>query len=584
MSAAFRARDFDPATARRLAQLGLPAPLARALAARGVATESDLDLSMQRMQAPESMAQLEQAAELLADAIERRRRMLVVADYDCDGATACAVAVRGLRALGATHVDYLVPNRFEYGYGLTPELVELAAQRRPGLLITVDNGIASVAGVARANELGIDVLITDHHLPGERLPAARAIVNPNQRGCAFPSKNLAGVGVMFYVLMQLRALLRRRGRFDAQSQPRLDGLLDLVALGTVADLVRLDRNNRILVHAGLERMRRGATQAGLRALLQVAGRDLREARASDLGFALGPRLNAAGRLTDMTLGIACLLCEDEAQALDMAQRLDELNRERRRIEAEMQAQAQQDLEALARGGPGQAGGDPEQHRTIAIFRESWHPGVVGLIASRLKEQHHRPAIAFARDGDSLLRGSGRSIEGVHLRDTLDLVTKIDPSLIVRFGGHAMAAGLTIPRGALEPFARAFEQAARQTSDAAPYARTLAVDGPLAPGEITPSLVEAMDRIVWGQGFAEPLFANEFEVLEQRVLKDSHLKLTLGLDGRRWPAIWFRRVQALPARARLAYRPAIDEYRGERRLCLRVEQIALETGSGGAANV
>jgi single-stranded-DNA-specific exonuclease len=571
MSATFKTRDFDPTSARRLAQLGIPAALARVLAARGVASEADLNLSTRQIQAPGSMAQLDQAADLLADAIAQQRRLLIVADYDCDGATACAVAVRGLRALGAQHVDYLVPNRFEYGYGLTPELVDLAAQRKPELLITVDNGIASIEGVDRANALGIDVLITDHHLPAERLPAARAIVNPNQRGCDFPSKHLAGVGVMFYVLMQLRARMRQRGVFTEATQPRLDALLDLVALGTVADLVRLDRNNRILVNAGLERMRRGTAHAGILALFRVAGREARSARAADLGFALGPRINAAGRLTDMTQGIACLLSDEADQALRLAQRLDELNRERRQIEADMQLEAQIDLDAFDRDGIGDLG----RRRTITMFREGWHPGVVGLIASRVKERHHRPTIAFARADATWLRGSGRSIEGMHLRDTLDRVTKIDPTLVARFGGHAMAAGLTIAHASLERFTQAFEQAAQETTDASLYARSIAVDGPLQAGEITHSLIEAMNKVVWGQGFAEPLFANEFEVLEQRIIKGSHLKLTLGLEGRKWPAIWFRRVQALPDRARLAYRPAIDEYRGERRISLMIEQVALD---------
>lgn len=570
MSAIFRTRDFDPAAARRLAQLGIPGPLARALAARGVCTQADLDLSTGGMQAPGGMAQLDAAADLLADAIGKQRRLLVVADYDCDGATACAVAVRGLRALGARHVDYLVPNRFEYGYGLTPELVELAAQRRPELLITVDNGIASIEGVARANALGIDVLITDHHLPGEALPPARAIVNPNQRGCGFASKHLAGVGVMFYVLLQLRARLRERGLMSEGTQPRLDGLLDLVALGTVADLVRLDRNNRILVHGGLERMRRGKAAPGILALFRVAGRDPRCARASDLGFALGPRINAAGRLDDMTQGIACLLSDDPDQALRLAQGLDELNRERRQIEADMQLQAKADLDALDRDGPGEV----ERRRTITMFREDWHPGLVGLIAARIKERHHRPTIAFARADGNRLRGSGRSIDGVHLRDTLERVTRNEPALVERFGGHAMAAGLTIAHDALERFARAFELAAQQTTEPGLYARSVEVDGPVQPAEITPSLVEATAGLVWGQGFPEPLYAGDFEVLEQRLLKDAHLKLTLGWEGRRWPAIWFRRVQPLPDRARLAFRPVIDEYRGERRLALQIEQVAL----------
>ncbi len=565
MSAAFRARDFDPAAARRLEHLGMPAPLARVLAARGMGSASELDLPLAQMHPPEAMAQLGRAACLLADAIAQQRRLLIVADYDCDGATACAVAVRGLRAMGA-QVDFLVPNRFEYGYGLTPELVDLAAGRKPDILITVDNGIASIEGVERANDLGMSVLITDHHLPGEQLPAASAIVNPNQRGCGFASKHLAGVGVMFYVLLGLRAELRVRGHFGAGPQPRLDTLLDLVALGTVADLVRLDRNNRILVQGGLERIRRGTIQPGIAALFRVAGRDARCARASDLGFALGPRINAAGRLTDMTQGIECLLCDDPDRALVLAQRLDDINRERRQIEAGMQADAQIDLDEAFPAG------EAAQRRTITVFRDGWHPGVVGLIASRIKERHHRPAIAFARFDAKLLRGSGRSIEGVHLRDTLDLVTKTDPGLVERFGGHAMAAGLTIAHEGLDRFAQAFERAARASTEAALYARTLAVDGPLQNAEITFSLVEAIDALVWGQGFAEPLFANEFEVIDQRIVKGSHLKLTLGLDGRRWPAIWFRRTEAVPDRAQLAFRPAIEDFRGQRNITLRIEQL------------
>jgi len=568
MNIRFHAREFDPGVAHRLHLLGVPEPLARVLAARGITSEAELSLSTRQILAPQALSQSAQAARLLADAIDKQRRLLVVADYDCDGATACAVAIRGLRDMGA-QVDYLVPNRFEFGYGLTPELVELAARRHPDLLITVDNGIASVEGVDRANALGIDVLITDHHLPAGRLPAARAIVNPNQPDCGFTSKNLAGVGVMFYVLLQLRAELRSRGRFDETSQPRLDVLLDLVALGTVADLVQLDRNNRILVQGGLERIRRGTMHAGIAALFRVSGRDPRCATAADLGFALGPRINAAGRLTDMTQGIECLLTDDVDRALELAQRLDSLNRERRQIEADMQLSAETDLNAANVDGNVLA-----QRRTITIYREEWHPGVVGLIASRIKERHHRPTIAFARADANWLRGSGRSIEGVHLRDTLDRVTKIAPGLIARFGGHAMAAGLTIAHDALEDFTRAFEKATRETTDPALFARTLAIDGALAAGEITHSLVEAINGIVWGQGFAEPLFANEFDVLEQRIVKGQHLQLTLALEGRRWPAIWFRRVQTLPDRARLAYRPVIDEFRGQRRVSLRIEQISV----------
>jgi len=563
MTARFVQRDFDPAAARRLAAAGLPAPLARALAARGIASVRELELATRELIAPGALSHVDDAARLLADAIEHRARLLIVADYDCDGATACAVGLRGLRAMGA-RVDYLVPNRFEYGYGLTPEIVELAAARtpRPDLLITVDNGIASVEGVDRANALGIDVLITDHHLPGERLPAARAIVNPNQPGCGFPSKHLAGVGVMFYVLAALRAELRARGTFTEANQPRLDALLDLVALGTVADVVRLDRNNRILVAAGLERIRAGRMQPGIAALFQVAGRSARLAQAADLGFAIGPRVNAAGRLTDMTVGIECLTTDDPERALELARQLDELNRERRAIEADMQFDAVAELADTAL----------DAQRTITLFNEGWHQGVVGLVASRIKERYHRPTIAFARADEATLRGSGRSIEGVHLRDTLDLVTKAAPQLIERFGGHAMAAGLTVRAEHYEGFAQAFEAATRASADAAHFARTVATDGPLAPAEIGLALVEATERQIWGQGFPAPLYANEFIVVEQRLVKDQHLRLTLELAGKRYAAIWFRRTESLPSRALLAYRPAVDEYQGERRVQLVIEQM------------
>lgn len=569
MHTRFHIRDTDPQVVQHLVNLGLLEPLARALAARGIRSQEELSPGAQHLLAPQGLTQGAQAARLLAEAIDTKQRILIVADYDCDGATACAVAVKGLRALGAAHVDYLVPNRFEYGYGLTPELVELAAQRAPDLIITVDNGIASVEGVARANALGIRVLITDHHLPGDTLPQAAAIVNPNQRGCDFASKNLAGVGVMFYVLLHLRAHLRHVGRFTEQNQPRLDTLLDLVATGTVADLVRLDRNNRILVQAGLERIRKGGGSAGVQALFRVAGRDPRQARASDLGFAVGPRINAAGRLDDMTIGIACLLSEDATHAETLARQLDDLNRERRQIETQMQEQALSDLAQLEAEGIG----DFDSQRTITVCRDTWHAGVVGLIASRIKERHHRPTVAFAPADDTWLRGSGRSIEGVHLRDTLDLVTKAHPGMIERFGGHAMAAGLTLAKSQLPAFTKAFEEAARLSSDPKLYQRRLDVDGPLRARDLNENLIEKIGGLVWGQGFSEPIFANEVEVLEQRLIKDAHLKLSLRLDGRVFPAMWFRRTEPLPDRAMVAYRPTINEFRGERQITLYVEQMA-----------
>ena len=559
-------RAFDADAARRLAAEGIAAPLARALAARGVTSVRELELATRDLIAPLQLSRVDDAARLLADRIEADARLLIVADYDCDGATACAVGLRGLRAMGAC-VDYLVPNRFDYGYGLTPEIVDLAAAGAPGrpsLLITVDNGIASVAGVARARQLGIDVLITDHHLPADRLPAAAVIVNPNQRGCGFPSKSLAGVGVMFYVLLALRAELRRRGRFSDATQPKLNGLLDLVALGTVADVVPLDRNNRILVAAGLDRIRGGLAQPGIAALFEVAGRSVRTARASDLGFAVGPRINAAGRLTDMTVGIECLSTDDPARALDLARQLDELNRERRAIEADMQFDALAELDESDLGS----------RRTITLFNEGWHQGVVGLVASRVKERHHRPTIAFARADERSLRGSGRSIEGVHLRDVLDLVTKAAPEMIDRFGGHAMAAGLTLPAERYDGFAQAFEAATRASTEADLFTRRIATDGPLAATEINLPLIEAIERQIWGQGFAAPLFDNEFAVIEQRLIKDAHLKLALEFDGRRFDAIWFRRTQPLPTRVRLAYRPVADEYQGQRRVSLHIEHASL----------
>ncbi|MEO8185982.1 MAG: single-stranded-DNA-specific exonuclease RecJ [Burkholderiaceae bacterium] len=559
-------RDFDAATARRLAAEGVPAALARALAARGIASVEETRLALDGLVAPGTLAHVHDAAVLLADAIAADSRLLIVADYDCDGATACAVGLLGLRAMGA-HVDYLVPNRFEYGYGLTPEIVDLAAraaQGPPDLLITVDNGIASVEGVARANELGISVLVTDHHLPGAVLPAAACIVNPNQAGCGFPSKHLAGVGVMFYVLLALRAELRARETFDAATQPRLDHLLDLVALGTVADVVKLDRNNRILIGQGLQRIRQGRLRPGIAALFQIAGKDARVAGARDLGFAIGPRINAAGRLTDMTIGIECLITDSFERAIELARQLDQLNRDRRDIESDMQ------LDALAVLDDA----DVAARRTICLYNKDWHQGVIGLVASRIKEKYHRPTIAFARANDGELRGSGRSIEGVHLRDTLDLVTKKAPSLVRRFGGHAMAAGLTMPASSYDSFALAFEDATRSSCEQTLFERTITTDGALAANEVVLSLIEAIDSHVWGQGFPAPLFDNEFVVVEQRLVKDRHLKLVLDLDGRLFDAIWFSRTEQVPRTVRLAYRPVIDDYLGERRLQLVIEYAAL----------
>ncbi|MGF6806237.1 single-stranded-DNA-specific exonuclease [Paraburkholderia sp. Clong3] len=558
-------RPCSPVDAEVLTRCGLHPVLARLYAARGVCLPEDVETGLARLVPPAELKGCDAAAALLADALQQQRRMLVVADYDCDGATACAVAVRGLRMFGA-RIDYLVPNRMEHGYGLTPDIVELAARSaagKPDLLITVDNGIASVDGVAAANALGIDVLVTDHHLPGDELPAARAIVNPNQPGCTFPSKCLAGVGVMFYVLLALRAELRRRGAFgDALPEPRLDGLLDLVALGTVADVVKLDGNNRVLVAQGLQRIRRGRMQPGIAALFRAAARDARNASGFDLGFALGPRLNAAGRLSDMSLGIECLTTDDVGRAWELAQQLDTMNRERREIEAGMQQQALDDLSTV----------DPDGATTITLFNPGWHQGVIGIVAGRLKEKFHRPSFTFApADGTGMLvKGSGRSIAGFHLRDALDLISKREPDLIVKFGGHAMAAGLTIAAADVPRFTAAFEAVGREWLSAQALARTIETDGELEDAYFTPQFVEMLDAAVWGQGFPAPVFSGEFEVASQALVKDKHLKLQLLRGRQRFNAIWFNHTDTLPARTTVAYRLASDTWNGVSRVQLIVE--------------
>ena len=567
-------RRIDRGAHDALVAAGIAPFFARLYAARGVRSASELDADLTRLLPPSLLLHADAAGVLLADHIAANKRISVVADYDCDGATACAVALRGLAMLGAPEVRYLVPNRFEYGYGLTPEIVRLAhARQQPDLIITVDNGIASVEGVDEAARLGIAVLVTDHHLPGARLPDAACIVNPNQPGCAFPSKNLAGVGVMFYVLLALRAELRKRGAFDATRQPRLDALLDLVALGTVADVVRLDANNRLLVAHGLERMRAGRMQPGVAALFRIAQREAKSAGAFDLGFALGPRLNAAGRLADMTLGIECLVTDDGTRALGIAEQLDAINRERRGIEATMQEAALAAVEAQKRSEEAErlASGDrPRLRATITLFDADWHHGVVGIVASRLKDRFHRPTITFAPAEDGLLRGSGRSIPGLHLRDALDLVSKRLPGVIVRFGGHAMAAGLSLAHEDFERFAATFEAVVRELLDPALLTRTLENDGPLDETAATVATVRALDAQVWGQGFAPPLFCDEFVVESQRVFKDKHLKLAVRKASQRFDAIWFNRVDALSAHARIVYRLAEDAWNGASRVQLIVE--------------
>jgi single-stranded-DNA-specific exonuclease len=551
-----------PQVAReRLEYEGVHPLLARLYAARGIAHAADLDTALSALLDPSLLKGAAEAATLLADAIAAKRHLLIVADYDCDGATACAVGVRALRAFGAD-VSYLVPNRFDYGYGLTPEVVRLAAERTPDIIITVDNGIASVEGVAEAKRLGISTLVTDHHLPGDELPAADCIVNPNQPGCGFPSKSIAGVGVMFYVMLALRAELRKRGAFNAAPEPNLAALLDLVALGTVADVVKLDRNNRILVAQGLARIRQGKLQPGLRALFRVAGRESERASTFDLGFALGPRLNAAGRLADMSLGIECLITDDIGRALNIAQQLDQLNRERRSIETDMQEQAQAFLATI----------DATERASLSLYDPAWHQGVIGILASRVKDKLHRPVIAFARGNEGELKGSGRSIAGLHLRDALDLVSKRAPGLLLRFGGHAAAAGLTLREEDLARFEALFEETVRGLVGPAELTRTLETDGPLEAGWMSLESARMLEGEIWGQGFPAPMFSDEFQVDKQRILKDRHLKLTLRKGAARFEAIQFNFAESVPADVRAAYRLAVNEFNGMASVQLVLEHI------------
>lgn len=573
----FSQRPFSDRTARWLQQSGLHPLLARLYAARGIDKPDELSLDLKQLLSPVELKNCISTASLLADILERKESMLVVADYDCDGATACAVALRGLKMLGGpdTPIQFLVPNRFTMGYGLTPEVVDLAAQQtpKPKYLITVDNGIASEAGVDRARELGMEVIVTDHHLPGDRLPKATAIVNPNQPGCTFPSKALAGVGVMFYLLVALRAELRKRGKFTAETQPKIENLLDLVALGTVADVAQLDRNNRILVSNGLKRIRAGVSQAGIQALFQAATRDPRKANTFDLGFAIGPRLNAAGRIADMTLGIRLLLSDKPEEAIELAYELDRINRERRVIEGGMQEAA------LAHLAEDQLAGTMAERSSICLWNAEWHQGVVGIVASRLKERFNRPAIVFApADGASgeELRGSGRSLTGFHLRDALDIVSKREPGLILKFGGHAMAAGLSIRKADFEKFDAVFQNVANELLNDELLERRHIHDGSLDLSEFTPETGDLLAEEIWGQGFPQPIFYGEFEVGQQSLMKEKHLRLQLRpigdgqLASKPFTGVWFNRTQPLPAKAKLAYRLVTDRFQGQARVQLMVE--------------
>lgn len=559
-------REFDLEAARRLHEEGYLPPVARALSARGIRDASELAQDWKSMLPPAMLEGTREAAERLALARERGERVTVVADYDCDGATACAVAIRGLGMMGVK-ADYFVPHRVHHGYGLSCAVVDLLAARtpRPDVLLTVDNGVSSAEAVRHAAELGIDVIVTDHHLPGAELPPAVCIVNPNLADSAFPSKALAGVGVMYYVLLALRALLRERGVYTQQTQPRLDALVDLVALGTVADVVKLDKNNRILVAQGLNRIRLGRTHAGISALFAVAGKKHEAAGVRDFGFALGPRINAAGRLDTMENGIECLLADDPVVALDYARSLNDFNAARQELETEMQQAAETALSCC----------NVDSLATLTLYDGRFNEGVVGLVASRLKEKVNRPTIVFAPTDDGALKGSGRSIAGVHLRDALDLVSKALPGAVLRFGGHAMAAGLTLrSEDDLPAFRDAFEKAVRSMVDASVFERVIYTDGGLAPDEITERLVQAIDSQIWGQGFDAPVFANEFRVVRQSLVKDAHTKLILELGGQRFDAIFFRHTETLPGMVRLAYRPNINEFMGRRSVQLVIEAAEL----------
>lgn len=555
---------------------GCPELLQRIYAARGVTEQTQIDRSLGLMLKPDSLKGLDTAVQLLVDAVTEQRRVLIVGDFDADGATSSALGVLALQALGLPHVGYLVPNRFEYGYGLTPEIVEVARAQHPDLIMTVDNGIASIEGVAAAKAAGIRVLVTDHHLPGDDLPQADAILNPNQHGCAFPSKNLAGVGVVFYLMVALRAALRDAGWFSLQNiaEPNLAEFLDLVALGTVADVVPLDHNNRILVHQGLQRMRAGKLRPGIRALLEIAGRPLHRLVASDMGFAVGPRLNAAGRLDDMSLGIECLLCSSEPLAREMAHELDGLNKDRRAIESSMQQEAMKTLEGLSLDS------NREMPWGLCLYDNNWHQGVVGILASRIKDRFHRPVIAFADGDNGDIKGSARSIAGLHIRDALDAVANQNPGLLHKFGGHAMAAGLSLEKDKLPAFTQAFDQVVRDRLQQADLQAQVLSDGNLAAAEISFNNAQLLrDAGPWGQHFPEPLFDGIFTIVQQRLVAEKHLKLVVqpqestelldaiafNVDLAAWPNPTQKTV-------RLAYRLDINEFRGNQSLQLMVEYL------------
>ncbi len=555
-------RRFDRNVVQALTNRGFPEPLARALAARHVTSPSDLDYEFKEMLSPWDLKNCKEAGEAIADAIWKQKNIVIIGDYDCDGATAVSVGILGLQALGAFNVSYLIPDRDKDGYGLSPQLVDRAAAAGAEFIITVDNGISAVAAVEHAKALGIETVVTDHHLPGDEIPDT-LVVNPNQRGDTFPSKSLAGVGVIFYVLIAVRSALRAKGAYPNGKQPNLQHLIDLVALGTVADVVPLDRNNRILVSKGLDSIRAGKMQPGVSALLSVAGKNAHRICANDLGYILGPRINAAGRLDSINKGVECLTSYDYNTALFYAKELDQINAERRNREVSMQSDAILSLQTIS----------VDDSNSIVLEGDDWHAGIIGLVASRIKEQTYRPVIAFApseENGEHVLKGSGRSIPGIHLRDALDRVSKLKPGLILKFGGHAMAAGLTIRKDAFDEFKELFARAVKELSDPEMFERNIVTDGELRASDFNIELVEAIRKHVWGQAFPEPLFANQFKVLSQRVLKDQHLKLSLEVDGREIQAIWFRHKRELPPTVRLAYKLDINDFRGRQSVQLIIE--------------
>ncbi|NEN75745.1 single-stranded-DNA-specific exonuclease RecJ [Pelistega sp. NLN82] len=546
-------RPINPDYQTQLIAQGANPLMAKLWAARGVSDIEQTETSWQKLIAPQLLTQVEKGATILADAIEANKQLLIIADYDCDGATACAVGVRALRMMGA-NINFMVPNRFETGYGLSPAVIDVMLDRvypKPDLIITVDNGIASVEGVEAAKKVGIDVLITDHHLPGDTLPDALAIINPNQKDCQFPSKNLAGVGVIFYTMIALRAELRRRGHFTQKPEPRLDELADLVALGTVADVVKLDSNNRLLVTQGLQKIRSGKMQAGIQALFDIASTDPRQASSMDLGFKIGPRINAAGRLADMSIGIRCLISQDYDEAFELAKQLNDWNSTRRHIEQEMSQQALQEIESEAF----------KLKHAICVFNPEWHQGVVGIVASRLKEKFWKPTLAFAPGDDGEIRGSGRSVPDVHLRDALDLVSKRYPTLIQKFGGHAMAAGLTIYQKDFDTFITAFDQAVVDISGKTHFSPLIETDGTLDIQYSTVETAIALSQYVWGAGFPSPLFRDTFTVKEQYLLKEKHLKLLLEREGVRFNAIWFNHPEMVDEQVELIYEVVPNYWQG-----------------------